>query len=166
MFAMLNIPGLRLAITLAQWNRPCANLAGSPGSARPKILHLQPSGDYVRRKYRSILPSWKSELRKSISAIGGKRPFSANSGNTDNPALSEGGGKGIAISGSPREGESGMGERAGRNCGRTADAGAYCRSCADRIMARALLPHFHGRWKKVPRLGRPAKSSAQPPLFK
>ena len=58
-----------------------------------------------------------------------------------------------------------MGERECRHCGRTAAAGAYCRSCADRIMAKAPMPHFHGQWKKGPRPG-PAKPSAQPPLFK
>ena len=58
-----------------------------------------------------------------------------------------------------------MGERICRHCDRAADAGAYYQSCADRIMAKALMPHFHGQWKKVPRL-RPTKPSAQPPLFK
>ncbi len=58
-----------------------------------------------------------------------------------------------------------MGERERRRCGRTAAAGVYCRSCADLIMAKALMPHFRGQWKKVPRPG-PGKPSAQPPLFK
>ena len=37
-----------------------------------------------------------------------------------------------------------------KNCDRSADAGTYCRSCADRIMARALNPFFRGRQKKLP----------------
>ncbi len=47
----------------------------------------------------------------------------------------------------------------------TGDAGAYCSSCADRIMPKALILHFRCHWKKVPCLG-PAKPSVQPSLFK
>ena len=44
--------------------------------------------------------------------------------------------KGIVIHGTL--GKEGMGERKCRNCCRTADVGAYCQSCADRIMTKAL----------------------------
>ena len=37
-----------------------------------------------------------------------------------------------------------------RNCDRSADADAYCISCAAGIMANALNPHFRGRCKKLP----------------
>ena len=37
-----------------------------------------------------------------------------------------------------------------RNCDRSADAGAYCSSCAASIMANALSSHFRGRHKKLP----------------
>ena len=37
-----------------------------------------------------------------------------------------------------------------RNCDRSADAGAYCSSCAAGIMATALNPHFRGRRKRLP----------------
>ena len=37
-----------------------------------------------------------------------------------------------------------------RTCDRSADAGAYCSSCAAGIMASALNPHFRGRRKKLP----------------
>ena len=37
-----------------------------------------------------------------------------------------------------------------RNCDRSADAGAYCSSCAAGIMASALNPHFRGRHKRLP----------------
>ena len=37
-----------------------------------------------------------------------------------------------------------------RNCDRSADAGAYCSSCAAGIMASALNPRFCGRRKRIP----------------
>ena len=37
-----------------------------------------------------------------------------------------------------------------RNCDRSADAGAYCSTCAAGIMAKAFNPHFRGRSKKIP----------------
>ena len=37
-----------------------------------------------------------------------------------------------------------------RNCDRSADAGAYCRSCIAGIMASALNPHFRSRREKPP----------------
>ena len=37
-----------------------------------------------------------------------------------------------------------------RNCARRTGAGTYCNSCAARIMAWALNPHFRGRRKKLP----------------
>ena len=37
-----------------------------------------------------------------------------------------------------------------RNRDRSADAGACCGSCAARIMASALNPHFRGWRKKLP----------------
>ena len=54
-----------------------------------------------------------------------------------------------------------------RNCDRSADAGAYCGSCAAAIMAKALNPFFGGKWKK---LGRPdavrtSRPSPQQRLF-
>ena len=54
-----------------------------------------------------------------------------------------------------------------RTCGRVADTGAYCSSCAAAIMAKALDPFFGGRRKKLPRPEPPKASrpSAQQRLF-
>ena len=54
-----------------------------------------------------------------------------------------------------------------RNCDNDADAGAYCSSCADRIMAKALNPFFGGKWKKgvKPELTKPGKPPAQQSMF-
>ena len=51
-----------------------------------------------------------------------------------------------------------------RNCKQVADVGVHCRSCADRIMAKALKQYFGGRRKKVHRPV-PATSSDQPRLI-
>ena len=40
------------------------------------------------------------------------------------------------------------------SCDHAADAGAYCSSWAEGIMAKALNPFFGGRRKKLPRLSR------------
>ena len=55
-----------------------------------------------------------------------------------------------------------MVERQCRSYGRTADAGAYCLSCAGRIMPKALLPQFHGRWWKLGQPGAVSSSSPSP----
>ena len=53
-----------------------------------------------------------------------------------------------------------------RNCDRSADAGAYCSSCAAGIMAKALNPSFGGRRKKSRRPEvRPPSASTQQRLF-
>ena len=62
-----------------------------------------------------------------------------------------------------------------RNCDRSADAGAYCSSCATGIMDKAFNPHFRGRRKRLPPkqrtlLRRPGptagNTSGQQPLFR
>ena len=52
-------------------------------------------------------------------------------------------------------------------CERSADAGAYCSSCAAAILAKALNPFYGGRRKKFPRPGppRPSAPSTQHRLF-
>ena len=54
-----------------------------------------------------------------------------------------------------------------RTCNRSADAGAYCSSCAADIMANALNPFYAGRRKKLPQHQgklptRPESTSARP----
>ena len=58
---------------------------------------------------------------------------------------------------------SGMDERDCLACGQTAHANAFCRSCTDRIMAKAILKGFQGQRKKYPRHA-PAGPMAQPHL--
>ena len=55
-----------------------------------------------------------------------------------------------------------------RNCDNDADAGAYCSSCADHIMAKALNPFFGGKWKKgsLPELTKIRRAPAQQSLFR
>ena len=47
-----------------------------------------------------------------------------------------------------------MAKQTCRTCDRAADSGAYCRSCAADIMARALDPLYGGRRKKSLRPGK------------
>lgn len=49
-----------------------------------------------------------------------------------------------------------------RNCGRSADTGAYCSPCADAIMARALNPSFGGKRRRP---GRRRQSERPGPLL-
>ena len=55
---------------------------------------------------------------------------------------------------------SGMDKRDCPACGQTAHAGAFCRSCTDLIMAKAILQGFQGQRKKYPRHA-PARPMAQ-----
>ena len=54
-----------------------------------------------------------------------------------------------------------------RTCDRSADAGAYCSSCAAGIMATALNPHSRGRSKKLPPRSRalPRDQSLRPATY-
>ena len=53
-------------------------------------------------------------------------------------------------------------------CDRDADLGAYCRSCADGIMAKALTPFLGGLRKNggYPPPPKPVRTSAQHSLFR
>ena len=61
-----------------------------------------------------------------------------------------------------------MGNVKCRNCDRSADASAYCGSCAAAIMARALSPSFCGKRKKTGQTEavRTPRPAAQPRLFR
>ena len=60
---------------------------------------------------------------------------------------------------------SGMDERDCLACGQSAHAGAFCRSCTDRIMPKAILQGFQGQRKNYP-LQAPARPMAHPRLTK